>query len=217
MSGMKKKKNGPALIATRTKNMKNLPYLILLAVTVACGQGTSTPKKFINATAVSQETYHSDAVALANALQERYDSINSVANERQVVKILNIKTDTLFYGGGNRMVFLAILTKENKFSENGMQYAGECYIGTRKGGVEILGKLRYSATSTESAQKATDEIRSIYLGQMQSDEGEFNINDIRFWDSKVWREMEQLKARMESFEKAKIKNPDNVYDPNDRN
>ena len=45
-------------------------------------------------------------------------------------------------------------------------------------------------------------------------EGEYNINDTRFWDSYLWEEAKEMREKMKRFEEMKKTHPENVYDPN---
>jgi len=165
--------------------MKILTYLILIALTTSCTYKTSTPKQFINNNKVAKETYENDLVLLTDAIKAHYDSINSVINPSSVNKLLVVKIDTVFYSNDNKIVFLGLLTRENEHSEKGIQYAGECFIAYKKDNVENLYKLKYSSTSTKSLEEVSEMIRMIYLREMNYIEGKYNINDNRFWESRV--------------------------------
>ena len=215
MNGMKKNKSGFVQVV-KTKKMKILFYSVFLIFTVSCAQKTSTPKEFINTYKVSKEVYERDLSLLADAIKVHYDSINNVVNPNCVTKVLAIKIDTVFYGNDNKIVFLALLTKENKYAENGIQYAGECYIGQKKDTIKELYQLTNSATATSSIDKVSEMIKRIYLREMNYIRGKYNINDTRFWDSRVWAEAKEMKEKRKSFEEVKKTHPENVYDPRNK-
>ncbi|KIO52867.1 hypothetical protein [Flavobacterium hibernum] len=196
--------------------MKILFYSMLLIFIVSCQSKTSTPEEFINVNKVKKDVYKKDLSLLTVAIKVYYDSINSVLNPRYVTTLLGAKIDTVFYGNNGKIVFLALLTKKNEYAEKGMQYEGECYIAYKRNNIEFFDKLKYSSTSTESLEKASEMIRRIYLGEMNNIEGKYNINDTRFWDSRVWQEAKEMKEGRKSFEEMKKTHPENVYDPNDR-
>lgn len=189
---------------------------MLLVFIVSCTKKTSTPEEFINANKVSKEIYKKDLSLLTDALKVYYDSINNVVNPRYVTELLGVKIDTVFYGNDNKIVLLAILTTKNEYAEKGMLYEGECYIAYKRNNIDFFDRLKYSSTSTESLEKASEMIRRIYLGEMNNIEGKYNINDTRFWDSSVWQEAKEMKEKRKSFEEMKKTHPENVYDPNDR-
>ncbi|HAD80458.1 MAG TPA: hypothetical protein DCF99_15310 [Flavobacteriaceae bacterium] len=196
--------------------MRFLFYSLFLIFTISCVQKTSTPEEFTNTNKVPKEVYNEDLVLLTDAIKAHYDSINSVVNPRSVSKILDTKIDTIFYGNDNKIVFLVLLKKENEYAEKGIQYAGECYIAYKREKTENLYQLKYSSTSAESLKEVSEMIRKTYLGEMNYIEGEYNINDTRFWDSRVWEEAKEMKEKRKSIEEMKKTHPENVYDPNDR-
>lgn len=215
MNGMKKNKSGIVQVV-KTKKMKILFYSMFLIFTVSCAQKTSTPEEFINTNKVPKEVYEKDLSLLTDAIKTYYDSINSVVNPHYVTKLLSAKIDTVFYGNDDKIVFMALLTKKNEYTEKGIQYAGECYIVYKKNKIESLYQLKYSSTSTESLEEVSEMIKRIYLGEMNYIEGKYNINDTRFWDSRIWEEAKEMKEKRKSFEEMKKTHPENVYDPNDK-
>ena len=52
--------------------------------------------------------------------------------------------------------------------------------------------------------------RKDYDGQSKY---KYNLDDIRFWDGPVWKEIEENKIKKKEFEKEKIEHPENVYEP----
>jgi len=42
----------------------------------------------------------------------------------------------------------------------------------------------------------------------------YNMNDKRFWDATIWKEIEENKIKKREFEEEKKKHPENVYEPN---
>ena len=215
MNGMKKNKSGIVQVV-KTKKMKILFYSAFLIFAVSCAQKTSTPEEFINTNKVSKKVYEKDLLLLSAAIKVYYDSINNVVNGRYVTELLETKIDTVFYGNDGKIVLLAILTKKNEFAEKDIQYAGECYIAQNRNQIEILYQLKYSSTSTESLEKVSEMIRRIYLWEMNYIDGKYNINDTRFWDSRVWEEAKEMKEKSNSFEEMKKTHPENAYDPRNK-
>jgi len=39
------------------------------------------------------------------------------------------------------------------------------------------------------------------------------LNDVRFWDCSIWKEIEDKKIKKQEFEEEKRKHPENVYEP----
>lgn len=141
---------------------------------------------------IEQSEYQADKKQLANLTKLRRDSVRT-SSKTPEGKTLEIYIDTVFYNKDNKIVFLSITKKENRFATNddGISYLGECYIGTKDSEskkIKILDRLKYSSTSDENDgfEKVQKSNRKIYLTEMEFIDGRFNINDKRFWTSKVW-------------------------------
>ena len=141
---------------------------------------------------IEQSEYQADKKQLADLTKLRRDSVRT-SSKTPEGKTLEIYIDTVFYNKDNKIVFLSISKKENRFSTNadGISYSGECYIGTKDSEskkIKILDRLKYSSTSDENDgfEKVQKSNRKIYLTEMEFIDGRFNINDNRFWTSNVW-------------------------------
>jgi hypothetical protein len=141
---------------------------------------------------IEQSEYQADKKQLANLTKLRRDSVRT-SSKTPEGKTLEIYIDTVFYNKDNKIVFLSITKKENRFATNddGISYSGECYIGTKDSEskkIKILDRLKYSSTSDENDgfEKVQKSNRKIYLTEMEFIDGRFNINDNRFWTSNVW-------------------------------
>lgn len=125
-------------------------------------------------------------------IKTRRDSIRKTTTQLES-RTLEVYIDTIFYNPNDKIVFLSITKKENQYAMNeaGISYSGECYIGIKDAGsksIKILDELKYSSSSSEidGFNRVQKSIRNIYLTEMEFIDGRFNINDNRFWNSKVW-------------------------------
>lgn len=156
---------------------------------------TSTPKEYLNKYRIEQAEYNSDKNSLADLTKSKRDSIRK-SSATPDEKALEVYIDTIFYNpDNNKIVFLSITKKENQYAVNydGISYSGECYIAikdTESKKIKILDRLKYSSTSDEKDgfEKVQESNRNIYLKEMKFIDGRFNINDNRFWTSKIWNE-----------------------------
>jgi len=41
----------------------------------------------------------------------------------------------------------------------------------------------------------------------------YNVNDIRFWNSAIWKHIDDWRLREKEFEEEKKNHPENVYEP----
>jgi len=177
-------------------------YLSLLLVLLFSCSKTSTPKEFMNTTSVPIDMYQNDVKYLEKLTYDRLDSISKKNISKGVYNTIpvSIIIDTIFYGPSNKVSYLSIEKRKNKYSKiqnpnnkEGIQYNGECYIGTKdlnNNSFTILKSLRYTVSSSEKKGYNTvlKSLRVSYLREMNYVDGCFNINDIRFWDSDAWHE-----------------------------
>jgi len=166
--------------------------ILLFCIIISCKK-TSTPNEYLNGLKIEQSEYQADKKQLTNLTKLRRDSVRT-SSKTPEGKTLEIYIDTVFYNKDNKIVFLSITKKENRYAINnddGISYSGECYIGTKDSEskkIKILDRLKYSSTSDEDDgfDRVQKSIRNIYLTEMEFINGRFNINDNRFWTSKVW-------------------------------
>ena len=166
--------------------------IILLFCTIISCKKTSTSNEYLNGVKVEQSEYQADKKQLVYLTKLRRDSVRS-SSKTPEGKSLDIYIDTIFYNKGGKIVFLSITKKENRYALNddGISYSGECYIGTKDSEskkIKILDRLKYGSTSADNHgfEKVQKSNRNIYLSEMEFIDGRFNINDNRFWTSKVW-------------------------------
>ena len=165
--------------------------ILIFCIIISCKK-TSTPKEYLNELKVEQSEYQADKKQLVNLTKLRRDSVRTSSKILEG-KSLEIYIDTIFYNKDNKIVFLSITKKENRYALNDdrISYSGECYIGTKDSEskkIKILDRLKYSSTSSDNDgfEKAQKSNRNIYLTEMEFIDGRININDNRFWTSEVW-------------------------------
>ncbi|QMU63340.1 MAG: hypothetical protein GKR88_02965 [Flavobacteriaceae bacterium] len=198
-------------------------FLIIL-VFYSCEWKTSTPEKYLNKNEVSKGKYKEDVKNLKELTLHFLDSIGNVTKPKSKVSNLETSIDTIFYGNDNKIVFLAITKMFNPYVklktgeeyQDGIDYDGGCFIGKKdsvNGNIKIIYRVKYSVGSDESDGylRVKNKLGEIYFREMEYIDGRYNINDMRFWDSKVWEEAEIMKQKWKSYEEMKKKNPKNVY------
>lgn len=164
--------------------------IIFLFAVISCTK-TSTPIEFLNDFQIDEMEYQSDLKQLEQLTWKRFDSIRNTYKTPKGESI-EIYIDTVFYSKDDKVVFLSILKQENPYAYNnneGISYIGNCFIASKKSkSIRILNKLKYSSTSDEvdGFVRVQKSIREIYLREMEFLDGRFNINDDRFWKSKIW-------------------------------
>lgn len=176
---------------------KNILLSMLVLTVLSCGE-TTTPKDYIYNSRVDIpfKIYQQDVHNLRELLLLRFDSIRYAKVITGIYKSEYIETevDTLLYGPSNKIVFLSVSTRKNKYvaetqpnNPEGLDYVGECYIGNKKDSTyTIFRALKYSTGSSQSYERVLKSLRKMYFKEMNYIEDRYNINDIRFWNSSVW-------------------------------
>ena len=174
--------------------MKKTSILFFFLILFVSCTTTTTPKKYLNSVVVPQEVYADDTIQLKKEILAFYDLENKIWKKQPNYQrhILALRVDTLIYGKDHKFAALLLFDDYNKLvtvdNPNGIPtyYAGECFIGKKENDtikiVTIL-TLRTSGKKRFSARKL---LRNNYLRLLPYNKGVYNINDIRFWDSKVW-------------------------------
>jgi len=146
----------------------------------------------LNGFEIDRSEYEEDKKQLTILTKLRRDSIR-IYSKTPEGKSLEIYIDTIFYNPNNKIVFLSITKKENQYVMNDarISYSGECYVGIKESEskrIKILDQLKYGSTSSEldGFEQVKKSLRKIYLTEVEFIDGRFNINDNRFWTSKVW-------------------------------
>ena len=164
-----------------------MPFLLLFSC-----KKTSTPNEYLNKFGIEKAEYQSDKKILSDLTKSRRDSLRK-SSATPEGKTLEVYIDTIFYNPNDKIVFLSITKKENQYAmkDAGISYSGECYIGIKNAEsktIKILDRLKYSSTSDkiDGFNRVKKSNRNIYLTEMEFIDNRFNINDNRFWTSKVW-------------------------------
>ena len=179
-------------VATHLKKIAIHITILLFLLLFSCKK-TSTPNEYLNKYGIEKAEYQSDKKILSDLTKSRRDSLRK-SSATPEGKILEVYIDTIFYNPNDKIVFLSITKKENQYAMNdaGISYSGECYIGIKNAEsktIKILDRLKYSSTSDEidGFNRVKKSNRNIYLTEMEFIDNRFNINDNRFWTSKVWK------------------------------
>ena len=182
--------------------MKKVEILFILLLLVSCTT-TTTPKKYLNSVVVSPEVYTLDTIQLKEKIFAYYDLENKIWKKKPNYqrRILALRVDTLKNGKYHKFAALLLFDDYNKLvtmdnpNDIPTYYAGECFIGKKENDtirIATILTLRTSGIKRFSARKL---LRNNYLRLLPDNKGVYNINDIRFWDSKVWDDSLVVKTK----------------------
>ena len=160
---------------------------ILTLLTLECCSQTTAQKEFRSKNEIDRLIYNQDKDYTSHLLMS--EAFLTKFMKKPIQKYLGVIIDTIFYGGENKFALLAIYEQKYINSKNIEQisYRGLCFIGFKKGQDDIIieDKIKY-ISSDQSPMKVTSMLRDIYLKELGLIENRFSINDVRFWDSKIW-------------------------------
>ena len=180
--------------------IKKIISLIVVLSFISCNK-TSTPKEYLHQSRISFDEYKKDVRILEELTLARLDSIRDYHNEKGIYSAKSVKViiDTIFYeSSSNKIVYLCIEKIKNKYAtiqdpenKEGIEYDGECYIEKKditNNTFIILKNLKYSTSSpgVDGYPYALKTLRLMYFREMNYIDKKYNINDTRFWNSRVW-------------------------------
>ena len=167
-------------------------FNILLFFVSSCVQNTSTPEKYRNKSTVQKNVYVNDVESIKAVLASYLDSLDVTRKPKPKSKLLSIEIDTIFYGPKEKITFLYLSKKKNPYvinNKDSLQFIGGCIIAkkiNKDNSIKIIDELKYKITTSEMSNNISRELRTMYLREMGYIKGRYNINDNRFWESKVW-------------------------------
>lgn len=225
--------------------MKNLILLLLFSFQLTSCQNkvvNETPKEYIAKVNVLSETYRKDSLELVNAIRKDIEDHTGGYKSKIYDTESKVIIDTIMYSPNNERIFFFVITKgknrklypqemsdqemieASKYTRqslDGFYFEGKAYVAYKKNDLIFMTQF-YGITTAryDNIKSVRKRQRQIFFKEFSSinEEGyEYNINDIRFWENDFfWNKMkEKLNSEIE-FKEMKKKNPENVYDPNDR-
>jgi len=163
-----------------------------------------------------------------NKHKDPYSNAVRVNGELEFINDSNthIYIDSIFYSPDSKKIaFLVIVENENKklylgkttqeinnlveegnLSFNGSHFDGKSFITEKKNTVfdEIYSFSRYSFTNYKSYKETSESLRDACLNHKEvQNEKTYNLDDKRFWNSKVWYYKKQYEAKVKEFNNEK--------------
>lgn len=184
-----------------------------------------TPKEFLNYAIAPRDIYIKDSTEIIKQLtlfllkREDFFSNSAYFDSTQLM------IDTILYSPDfNKLAtFIIIKNPTNRQLVPNMKYTwyydGTCYLGTKQHDTLVLGWLGPSFTNSFNKIELSAIIRDAYFTSYATRDTisafshKYNLNDMRFWSSIIWKQIEEKKASRKAFEEERIKHPENVYVP----
>jgi hypothetical protein len=157
---------------------------------------SNTPSKFMSRVEIGNEKYNVDKKLLlsefAILLKDRKEFFHDTSFTDSTTQII---IDTIVYSPDLKKIVVMIIAK-NPTSKQLLPeknhrwfYNSTCYLGVKRGLKVELKMLGPTFTNEETFESASEDIRNacfMHFIEKGSAIYTFNINDNRFWRSKIW-------------------------------
>jgi len=162
---------------------------------------TDTPGKFLNQTLVEKGVYTRDSVRLMAGLRERLQEHEGFFNNTAYFDGTQPKIDTIIYSPDLSKLGVLVLVKNptnrqlvpDKGSD--WYYDATCYLAVRRGDSLLLAWIGPNFSNSPSEQAVSEDIRDAcfkyFVSQDTNSVYKYNLNDIRFWNSPIWKKVEK--------------------------
>lgn len=187
-----------------------------------------TPKEFLNHNVTKKEDYAKDSSEVVRHLKDLLLKREDFFNNKAYFDSTQLIIDSIIYSPDfNKLAVFAITknpVKKQLAPDDNYEwyYDATCYLGVRQNDMISLSWLGPSFTNSYDKSELSGIIRDFYFTNFASENRvelyayEYNLNDIRFWNCSIWKEIENKKIRKKKFEEEKINHPENVYQPKNK-
>ena len=138
-----------------------------------------------------------------------------------------IMIDSILYSTDFNKLAVFVITKNPTYRQldpnkkYDWYYDGYCYLGVRENDSIDLNWIEGGYSNDYDKQDMSNSLRQFYFrifAAIKDTSGmaskyRYNLNDKRFWDCSIWKEIEEKKIKKKEFEEEKIHHPENVYEP----
>lgn len=185
------------------------------------GKNTDTPDQFINKTIVKKENYAKDSLTISSELRKLLLQHKEFFNSNEYFEGTKIIIDTIVYSPDLNKLVILVLTKNPTSRQllptkgKDYYYNATTYLSVRQQDSLYLTWFGPNFSNSTDRKEQSNSIRQENFRNYASrdlTEGyshKYNLNDIRFWTSSEWDEIEKEKIKKKEFEEEKKKHPEN--------
>ena len=176
-------------------------------------RNTDTPKEFISHTLNSKSNYSKDSIEILKQLQYYLDNHKQSFYKDEYFEFTELSVDTILYSPDFNKLAVFAYAKNPTYrlslpsSEHQWHYSGFCYLGTRdQDSIHlswILGgyKDSYDFEDTKnSMEQYYYRMFSAVKDRNNMSQYKYNLNDIRFWNGPIWKDVKDKNLGTEIFE-----------------
>ena len=193
-------------------------------------ENTDTPDEFLNVAMTTKENYSKDSLIISDKLKHllsRHES-EDFFYSKEYFEGTSIIIDTIIYSPELTKLGIFVITKNPTSrqllpsKDKDYYYNATAYLCVRQQDTLTLTWLKSSLTNSTDKSELSKDVREAYFRTFVSKDTtekyayKYNLDDIRFWTSSVWRKIEEDNVKRKEFEEEKIKHPENIYEPQKR-
>ncbi len=184
-----------------------------------------TPKEFLNHTVIKKEDYNKDSIEVVKQLKGFLLKQEDFFHNKAYFDSTQLIIDSIIYSPDFNKLAVFVITKNPVHRQlvpdknYDWYYDATCYLGIRKNDTISLSFIGPSFTNSYNKSELSSIIRDSYFTDFATKDTiglhtyKYNMNDVRFWDCSIWKEIEDKKIKKQEFEEEKRKHPENVYEP----
>jgi hypothetical protein len=183
-----------------------------------------TPQEFLNHTIIGKENYSKDSMEVLKELKGLLLKQEGFFDNKAYFDSTQLIIDSIIYSPDFSKLAVFIITKNPSHRQllpdrnYDWYYDATCYLGVRKNDTISLSFVGPSFTNSYNKSELSSIIRDAYFTDFATKDTiglhtyKYNMNDVRFWNCSVWKEIEDEKIKKQEFEDEKRKHPKNVYE-----
>jgi len=184
-----------------------------------------TPDKYLSHIIVKKDKYIKDSLKISKQLKYFLEHHQYSFHNKNYYSGTQLSLDTILYSPDFNKLALFVIAKnpesrrllpDEKYE---WHYDGYCYFGTRlKDSIDLI--YLDAGFGSHYKDHVSEWLRTNYFRLFATikDVNEqykykYNLNDTRFWNGPLWKEIDDIRQQEREFEKIKREHPENVYEP----
>lgn len=187
-------------------------------------KNTDTPKAYLSIVKASAEKYSKDSVYTLSLLRLMLSKHEGFFYSTDYFDSTQIIIDTIAYGKDLNKLAVFVITKNPEYRHSypdknrDWYYDATCFLGVCQNDSIYLSQQSETFTNSSTQKDISDDLRiACFRTFVRSEDTSgiyaFNMNDTRFWDGPIWKNVEDEKLSRLKFEKLKKEHPEDVYEP----
>ncbi|HTN38483.1 MAG TPA: hypothetical protein VL053_15490 [Arachidicoccus sp.] len=160
---------------------------------------TKTPKEFLNQTVIGKDSYSKDSAQLVKQLKVLLSNKVGFFNDSFYSDSTVLIVDTIVYSPKKDKLAFNIITQNPTAKQLvpdrdfKWYFDAATFIGIGDSSEFILQRIGSSYTNSRDLRSLSKEIRQNrfdrFITQNKKDDYEYNLNDVRFWNSLIWESL----------------------------